>query len=143
MNIFVALIIGIPVIEIIVMIKIGGVIGAFNTAMLVILTAFVGVFFARLEGLNTLRSGFYNLYQNKIPIYEMLSGASIAIAAVMLIIPGFVTDAFGFILLVPFTRKLIIQMLFKRFQKLKEKDDINKEKILEGEIIDDNDKSEK
>ncbi len=143
MNIFVALIIGVPVIEIIVMIKIGGVLGAFNTAMLVILTAFVGVFFARLEGLNTLRSGFYNLYQNKIPIYEMLSGASIAIAAVMLIIPGFVTDAFGFILLVPFTRKLIIQMLFKRFQKLKEKDDINKEKILEGEIIDDNDKSEK
>ena len=73
----------------------------------------------------------------------MLSGASIAIAAVMLIIPGFVTDAFGFILLVPFTRKLIIQMLFKRFQTLKEKDNINKEKILEGEIIDDNDKSEK
>tara|TARA_B100001029_G_C14677950_1_gene243037 strand:+ start:114 stop:545 length:432 start_codon:yes stop_codon:yes gene_type:complete len=143
MNIFVALIIGVPVIEIIVMIKIGGVIGAFNTAMLVILTAFVGVFFARLEGLNTLRSGFYNLYQNKVPIYEMLSGASIAIAAVMLIIPGFVTDAFGFILLVPFTRKLIIQMLFKRFQTLKEKDNINKEKILEGEIIDDNDKSEK
>ena len=105
MNIFVALIIGVPVIEIIVMIKIGGVLGAFNTAMLVILTAFVGVFFARLEGLNTLRSGFYNLYQNKIPIYEMLSGASIAIAAVMLIIPGFVTDAFGFILLVPFTLK--------------------------------------
>ena len=121
MNIFVALIIGVPVIEIIVMIKIGGVIGAFNTAMLVILTAFVGVFFARLEGLNTLRSGFYNLYQNKVPIYEMFSGASIAIAAVMLIIPGFVTDAFGFILLVPFTRKLIIQMLFKRFQTLKEK----------------------
>ena len=143
MNIFVALIIGVPVIEIIVMIKIGGVLGAFNTAMLVILTAFVGVFFARLEGLNTLRSGFYNLYQNKIPIYEMLSGASIAIAAVMLIIPGFVTDAFGFILLVPFTRKLIIQMLFKRFQTLKEKANINKEKILEGEIIDDNDKSEK
>ncbi len=143
MNIFVALIIGVPVIEIIVMIKIGGVIGAFNTAMLVILTAFVGVFFARLEGLNTLRSGFYNLYQNKVPIYEMLSGASIAIAAVMLIIPGFVTDAFGFILLVPFTRKLIIQMLFKRFQTLKEKANINKEKILEGEIIDDNDKSEK
>ena len=143
MNIFVALIIGVPVIEIIVMIKIGGVIGAFNTAMLVILTAFVGVFFARLEGLNTLRSGFYNLYQNKVPIYEMFSGASIAIAAVMLIIPGFVTDAFGFILLVPFTRKLIIQMLFKRFQTLKEKANINKEKILEGEIIDDNDKSEK
>ena len=131
MNIFVALIIGVPVIEIIVMIKIGGVIGAFNTAMLVILTAFVGVFFARLEGLNTLRSGFYNLYQNKVPIYEMLSGASIAIAAFMLIIPGFITDAFGFFLLIPITRKIILNPILKNKTKISETAN-----TIDGEIID-------
>ena len=104
--------IAIPAIEIYVMIKIGQNIGAFSTVSLIFVTAIIGVYFAKLEGLNTLRSGVYNLYKNKIPLYEMISGATIALAAILLIIPGFITDFFGFILLFPPTRKIIIKLLY-------------------------------
>ena len=124
--------IGLPTVEIFLMIKIGGKIGALNTIMLIFLTAIIGVYFAKLEGLKTLRSGIIRSYQNKIPLYEMLSGASIAIAAVFLIIPGFFTDALGFLLLIPVTRKILINYFFKIKKSSNEDHD---KKILDGEII--------
>ena len=114
MNSLLLVIIGIPVLEIIVMIKIGQQIGAINTVLLIFLTAIIGVYYARIEGLNTIRSGITSLYQNKTPIYEMISGASIAIAAVLLILPGFITDTLGFLLLFPLTRKFLISALIKK-----------------------------
>ena len=108
MNRLLFLIIAIPTIEIFVMIKVGQNIGALNTVLLIFFTAIVGIYFAKIEGLNTLRSGLYNLYKNEIPIFEIISGASIALAALFLIIPGFVTDTLGFFLLIPFTRKIFI-----------------------------------
>ena len=108
MNTILISIIAIPIIEILLFIKIGENIGAINTILLIIFTAIVGVYFARIEGVKTIKSGFVNIYQNKLPIYEMLSGASIAIAAVLLIIPGFFTDTMGFLLLIPVTRKLFL-----------------------------------
>ena len=117
MNTVLLLIIAVPAIEIFLMIKIGQNIGALNTIALIFLTAFIGIFFARLEGLNTLKSGINNLYKNKIPMYEMISGASIAFAALLLIIPGFMTDFFGFLLLVPFTRRKIINLFIKKKRK--------------------------
>ena len=122
--------IAIPAIEIYVMIKIGQNIGAFSTVSLIFITAIIGVYFAKLEGLNTLRSGVYNLYKNKIPLYEMISGATIALAAILLIIPGFITDFFGFILLFPPTRKIIINSFLKR-KNIKN----NEGDFIEGEIL--------
>ena len=119
-----------PAIEIYVMIKIGQNIGAFSTVSLIFITAIIGVYFAKLEGLNTLRSGVYNLYKNKIPLYEMISGATIALAAILLIIPGFITDFFGFILLFPPTRKIIINSFLKR-KNIKN----NERDFIEGEIL--------
>ncbi len=112
------------------MIKIGQNIGAFSTVSLIFITAIIGVYFAKLEGLNTLRSGVYNLYKNKIPLYEMISGATIALAAILLIIPGFITDFFGFILLFPPTRKIIINSFLKR-KNIKN----NERDFIEGEIL--------
>ena len=114
MNTLLLILIGVPAIEIFVMIKIGQNIGALATVGLIFFTAALGIFFARVEGLNTLRSGVYNLYKNKIPIYEIFSGASIALAAFLLIFPGFITDTFGFLLLIPFTRKIIINYLVSK-----------------------------
>ena len=114
MNIILLFLIAARAVEIYVMIKIGQNIGAFTTVFLIFATAFIGIYFAKIEGLNTLRSGVYNLYKNKIPLFEMISGASIALAAILLIIPGFITDFFGFILLFPPTRKLIINSFLKR-----------------------------
>ena len=122
--------IAIPAIEIYVMIKIGQNIGAFSTVCVIYITAIIGVYFAKLEGLNTLRSGVYNLYKNKIPLYEMISGATIALAAILLIIPGFITDFFGFILLFPPTRKIIINSFLKR-KNIKN----NERDFIEGEIL--------
>ena len=122
--------IAIPAIEIYVMIKIGQNIGAFSTVSLIFVTAIIGVYFAKLEGLNTLRSGVYNLYKNKIPLYEMISGATIALAAILLIIPGFITDFFGFILLFPPTRKIIINSFLKRKNIKNDERD-----FIEGEIL--------
>ena len=131
MNTVLLLIIAIPAVEIFLMIKIGQNIGALSTIGLIFLTAVIGIYFAKLEGLNTLRSGVNNLYKNKIPIYEMMSGASIAFAALLLIIPGFITDFFGFLLLIPFTRKKIISLFLKKKRTVADKKD-----YIEGEILD-------
>ena len=114
MNPFFLLFIALPTLEIFLMIKIGGKIGALNTVALIFLTAIIGIYFAKLQGVKTLKSGMVNLYQNKVPAYELLSGASIAIAALLLIIPGFFTDFFGFLLLIPFTRKIIFNISLKK-----------------------------
>ena len=119
-----------PIIEILLFIKIGENIGALNTIFLIILTAVVGVYFARIQGIRTLKSGFVNLYQNKLPVNEMLSGASIAIAAVFLIIPGFFTDTLGFMLLIPLTRRLILSLIIKKNNKQS-----HNNKTIEAEII--------
>ena len=139
MNSFFLLFIGIPALEVFLMIKIGGKIGALNTVSLILLTAIIGIYFAKLEGIKTMRSGVMNLYQNKIPIYEMISGASIAIAALLLIIPGFFTDTIGFLLLMPFTRKILISFLVKTRKTPTNLENIN---TLDGEIIEDKDKQD-
>ena len=114
MNSLLLLIIGLPILEIAVMINIGQEIGALKTILIIFLTAVVGIHYARIEGLNTIKSGMFNLYKNKIPVYEIVSGASIAIAAMLLILPGFITDLVGFLLLFPFTRKMIISFWLKK-----------------------------
>ena len=134
MNTFFLLFIGIPALEIFRMIKIGGEIGALNTVALIFLTAIIGVYYARIQGLQTLRSGITNLYQNKVPVYELISGASIAIAALLLIIPGFFTDALGFILLFPFTRNMLFKLVFKNKSTIGEKK--KNDRTIDGEIID-------
>ena len=132
MNTFFLIFIGLPAIEIFLMIKIGTKIGALNTTSLIFLTAIIGIYYARLQGLQTLKSGLMNAYQNKIPIYEIISGASIALGAFLLIIPGFLTDSLGFLLLVPFTRKILFNLALKK----KIKPNINKEnKTIDGEVI--------
>ena len=133
MNPFFLLFIGLPALEIFLMIKIGGAVGAFNTVLLIFLTAIVGVYFAKLQGIQTLKSGMVNLYQNKLPVYEILSGASIAIAALLLIIPGFFSDLIGFLFLIPFTRKIIFSNALKKNNNV----DIKKRgDAIEGEIVD-------
>ena len=132
MNSLLLIIVGVPILEILVMIKIGQQIGAINTVLLIFLTAIIGVYYAKIEGLNTIKSVGINLYQNKAPVYEMISGASIAMAAVFLIIPGFITDAIGFLLLLPFTRKIIISFLFKKKYEKQKKDE---NEVIEAEII--------
>ena len=131
MNALILFIIGIPLIEIYLMIKIGGVIGAFNTIFLIFFTAITGIYFARLAGLNTLRSGFSQLIKNEIPIYEIISGAALATAALLLIIPGFFTDLIGFLLIIPITRKFLIKIISSKFKKSKV--NVN-EDVIEGEI---------
>ena len=111
MNPFFIIFIGIPAIEIFLLIKIGSQVGALNTVALIFLTAIIGIYFAKLQGIQTLKSGMVNLYQNRMPIYEIMSGASIALAALLLIIPGFFTDFFGFLLLIPFTRKILFGLV--------------------------------
>ena len=133
MNPFFLLFIGLPALEIFLLIKIGGQVGALNTVALIFLTAIIGIYFAKLQGIQTLKSGMVNLYQNRMPVYEIMSGASIAIAALLLIIPGFFTDFIGFLLLIPFTRKIFFKFAFKN----KPKTDIRKENdIIDGEVID-------
>ena len=133
MNPFFLIFICLPAIEIYFMIKVGAEVGALNTIGLVFLTAIIGVYFAKLQGIQTLKSGMINLYQNKIPVYEVMSGASIALAALLLIVPGFFTDVIGFLLLIPFTRKI----LFKFFIKDKTKTSAeSRNKTIDGEIVD-------
>ena len=139
MNTLLLILIGVPAIEIFVMIKIGQNIGALTTVSLIFLTAIVGIYFAKIAGLNTLRSGVYNLYKNKVPLFEIFSGASIALAALLLILPGFITDTFGFLLLIPFTRNIII----KSFMTKKNISIKKTEEYIDGEIVDkDKDKNE-
>ena len=138
MNALILFIIGIPLIEIYLMIKVGGMIGAFNTIFLILFTAVTGVFFARLEGFRALRSGFNQLVKNEVPIYEMISGAALAFAALLLIIPGFLTDLIGFLLIVPITRKIFINAISVKFKKK-----TNNKDFIEGEFEDkSNDKKE-
>ena len=132
MNTILFAIIALPVVEILVMIKIGQNIGAINTVLLIISTAVIGLFFARIQIIKTIKSGFVNIYQNKIPIYELLSGASIAIAAIFLITPGFITDTIGFLLLIPFSRKIIISFFLKNSVQPKSGNE-----TIEAEIVDD------
>ncbi len=139
MNSFFLLFIGVPALEVFLMIKIGGKIGALNTVSLIFLTAIIGLYFAKLEGIRTMRSGALNLYQNKIPIYEIISGASIAIAALFLIVPGFFTDTIGFLLLMPLTRKILINFFIKRKASSQKQEDVN---TLDGEIIEDKNKKD-
>ncbi len=133
MNPFFLLFICLPALEVFLMIKVGGQIGALNTVALIFITAIIGVYLAKLQGIKTLKSGMINLYQNKMPIYEIVSGASIALAALLLIVPGFFTDFFGFMLLIPLTRKV----LFKLTLKNNSKPDIKSQsETIEGEIVD-------
>ena len=130
-SVLIALIL-VPVVEIYLFIKIGGQIGAFNTISLIFITAIIGVFYARYEGLNTLRSGFSQLIKNEAPIYEIISSAAIAFAALLLIVPGFATDLLGFLLIFPLTRKLFFG---KIINKLKSETKIKKP-YIEGEFED-------
>ena len=131
MNAVILFIIGIPLIEIYLMIKVGSIIGAFNTIFLIFFTAITGVYFARLAGLNAIRSGFNQLIKNEIPIYEIISGAAVAFAALLLIIPGFLTDLIGFLLIIPITRKFFISSISF---KLKNKKINNSKDIIEGSV---------
>ena len=131
MNVVILFIVGIPLVEIYLMIKVGGVIGAFNTVFLILFTAITGVYFARSAGLNAIRSGFNQLIKNKIPIYEIISGAALAFAALLLIIPGFLTDFIGFLLIIPITRKFFISSISS---KLKNKKVNSNNDIIEGNI---------
>ena len=133
MNPFFIFFIALPTLEIFLFIKIGGQVGALNTVALIFLTAIIGVYFAKLQGIQTLKSGMVNLYQNKMPIYEIMSGASIAIAAFLLIIPGFFTDLIGFLLLIPSTRRIIFSLVLKN----KSQSVVNREDgTIDGEIVD-------
>ena len=131
MNTLLLIILFVPLIEIYLFIQIGGQIGAFNTILIILLTAVIGIYFVRLQGLTTLKSGVTQLYRNQIPIYEMMSGAALAVAALLLIIPGFATDVLGFLLILPFTRNLIFKYLGKKYTKVVVKDD-----LIEGEYED-------
>ena len=130
-SVLIALIL-VPVVEIYLFIKIGGQIGAFNTISLIFITAIIGVFYARYEGLNTLRSGFSQLIKNEAPIYEIISGAAIAFAALLLIVPGFATDLLGFLLIFPLTRKIFFGKFIKKFKN----ETKIKKPYIEGEFED-------
>ena len=139
MNSILLLILIIPVIEIFLFIKIGSQIGAVSTIILIFLTAIIGVYYAKYEGLNTLKAGFTQLSKNVTPTYEMVSGAAIAFAALLLIIPGFATDVLGFLLIFPITRKFFIGKFEKKFKTRK----TEKNNFIDGDfedIEDDNDK---
>ena len=133
MNAIILFIIGIPLAEIYLMIKVGGVIGAFNTIFLIFFTAITGLYCARLAGLNTIRSGVTQLIKNEVPVYEIISGAAIAFAALLLILPGFVTDLIGFLLLIPVTRKFFISSITTKFKNKNNKFN-NNENIIEGSV---------
>ena len=132
MNAFLLLIILVPVIEIYLFIEIGGKIGAFYTISLIFLTAFVGIYYAKYEGFNTLRSGMSQMMKNELPLYEIVSGAALAFGALLLIIPGFATDFIGFVMIFPPTRKVILNKYSKRYTKEKK----FKEDFIEGESED-------
>jgi len=139
MNAVILFIIGIPAIEIYLMIKVGGVIGALNTILLIFFTAITGVYFAKIAGLSTLKSGLGQLVKNEMPIYEIISGAALAFAAVLLIVPGFLTDIVGFLLIIPITRKFLLRPISSKFASRKIKEDII-EGSVEENSKEDNDK---
>ena len=139
MNSVLLIFIGIPTLEIYLMIKIGGKIGALNTVLLIFLTAIIGIYFAKREGIKTMKSGVIGMYQNKIPVNEIISGASIALAALLLMTPGFFTDTLGFLLLIPYTRKILISIFIKKGTNSTSQKNTN---VLDGEIIENKDKKD-
>ena len=139
MNTVLLLIILIPILEIYLFIKIGSQIGAFTTISLIFFTAIIGVFYARYEGLNTLKSGVSQLYKNQMPLFELMSGAALAVAALLLILPGFATDLLGFLIIFPFTRKIIFNLLGKN-----KKSEVHlKDDLIEGEYEDKDNENDK
>ena len=141
MNTALLLIILIPILEIYLFIKIGSQIGAFTTISLIFFTAIIGVFYARYEGLNTLKSGVSQLYKNQMPLFELMSGAALAVAAILLILPGFATDILGFLIIFPLTRKLIFKLVTK---KGKNKNEVYiKDDLIEGEFVDKDNENDK
>ena len=139
MNTAFLLIILVPILEIYLFIKIGSQIGAFTTISLIFVTAIVGVYYARYEGLNTLRSGVSQLYKNQMPLFELMSGAALAVAAFLLILPGFATDLLGFLIIFPLTRKIIFNLFAKnRKSEMHIKDD-----LIEGEYEDKDNENDK
>ncbi len=141
MNTFLLLLIGIPIIEIYLFIKIGSQIGAFSTILLIFLTAFLGIIYARYEGFNTLKTGVEQLVKNQVPVYEIISGAALTFAAFLLIIPGFATDILGLLIIFPPTRKLLFKNFKTKYSYTKKK----KENYIDGqyEDIDDEDDNRK
>ena len=140
MSSFLILLISIPLIEIYLFIKVGSYIGAFNTISLILITAIIGIIYARYEGFNTLRSGMSQLIKNQLPVYEIISGAALAFAALLLILPGFATDMIGFLLIFPFTRKLLFKKVTNNYSNQNNK----KQDFINGEFEDiDDDKDEK
>ena len=141
MNTALLLIILIPILEIYLFIKIGSQIGAFTTISLIFFTAIIGVYYARYEGLNTLKSGVTQLYKNQIPLFELMSGAALAVAAILLILPGFATDVLGFLIIFPLTRRLIFKLITK---KEKDRDEVFvKDDLIEGEFEDKDNENDK
>ena len=140
MNSVFFILIAIPIIEIYLFIKIGSYIGAFTTISLIFITAFVGVIYARYEGFNTLRSGMTQMIQNKMPVYEIISGAALAFAALLLIIPGFATDFLGLLIIFPPSRKLMFRNLSDKFEKKSDIDKNIKKDFIEGEFEDKDEK---
>ena len=138
MNAVILFIIAIPLVEIYLIIKVGGVIGALNTILLIFFTAITGVYFAKIAGLSTLKSGFNQLVKNEIPIYEIISGAALAFAALFLILPGFLTDIIGFLLIIPVTRKFFIRSIASKFDKKN-----NDKDIIEGNVEENNEEENK
>jgi len=140
MNLVLILLISIPLVEIYLFIKVGSYIGAFNTISLILITAIIGVIYARYEGFNTLKSGVSQLIKNQLPVYEIISGATLAFAALLLILPGFATDIIGFLLIFPFTRKLLFKKVTNNYSNQNNK----KQDFINGEFEDiDDDKNEK
>ncbi len=131
MNAIFLFIIAVPAIEIYLMIKVGGVIGALNTVLLIFFTAITGIYFVKIAGLSTLRSGLSQMVKNELPVYEIISGAALAFAALLLIIPGFLTDIIGFLLILPITRKFFIRSVSSKFKKKEMNDD-----LIEGTVED-------
>ena len=142
MNTAIILILGIPLVEIYLFIKVGSQIGAFNTVLLILVTAVVGIWYARYEGFNTLKSGMSQLVKNELPLYEIVSGAAIAFAALLLILPGFATDIIGVLLIFPVTRKIILSKYSKKYSN-KNKSDNKEKNFIEGEYEDVEDKDGK
>ena len=138
MNTFLLLIIGIPVIEIYLFIKLGSQIGAFNTILLIFVTAFFGIVYARYEGFNTLRSGMSQMVKNELPVYEIISGAALAFAALLLILPGFATDFIGILIIFPPTRKLIFKKVSNKQKPINKKQD-----FINGEFEDIEDENDR
>ena len=134
MNMLIFLVISIPIIEIYFLIKIGSEIGAFNTVGLIFLTAFLGIYYARYEGFKSLRSGMRQIISNEVPLYEIISGAAIAFAALLLIIPGFITDIVGLFLIFPPSRKIVFKLFSNKYNSDNKKK--NKNNFIEGEFED-------